>query len=125
MPEANRNTKQKAAIHAAFEMEDRPLTPEEVQVLAQKEGASVSLATIYRNINSLLEEGWLQSVGLPGMPSRYEIAGKAHHHHFYCDACGKLFELKGCGMPKISRLPEGFRAVSHEVIVHGLCDTCG
>jgi Fur family ferric uptake transcriptional regulator len=119
-----RNTKQKDAIRAAFQAADRPLSPEETLQLAQEAVEGLSIATVYRNINMLVEEKWLEPVEVPGDSTRYEVAGKGHHHHFQCNTCGKLFELQGCGVDIKPRLPRGFRATSHELFLYGLCATC-
>ena len=71
-----RKTKQKDAIRVAFETADRPLSPEETLALAQQHVEGISIATIYRNIGSLVEEKWLTAIALPGEPARYEVAGK-------------------------------------------------
>ena len=77
-----RKTKQKDAIRAAFTLADRPLSHEEALRLAQREVDGLSIATVYRNINLLVEERWLTRVEVPGDTPRYEVAGKGHHHHF-------------------------------------------
>ncbi len=119
-----RNTKQKDAIRAAFVETDRPLSPEEVLSSAQREVADVSIGTVYRNLKTMVDEGWLVPVQLPGEASRYEISGKTHHHHFLCSDCRKLYELQGC-MPEMkSKLPRGFRVLSHELILYGVCAAC-
>lgn len=120
-----RNTRQKSAIREVFELAGRPLGPQEVLELATPKIRGLGIATVYRNIKSLLEEGWLATVDLPGAPSRYEVAGKDHHHHFHCNDCGKVFELTGCPMPPKPHLPAGFTATSHEFVLYGLCDRCG
>ena len=84
-PTATRNTQQKEAIRLAFEKADRPLSPDEVLAIAINKVQQLSIATVYRNIGSMVEDGMLAIVEIPGQPSRYEIAGKAHHHHFQCD----------------------------------------
>ncbi len=121
---ATRNTKQKDAIRAAFVETDRPLSPEEVLSFAQRDVADVSIGTVYRNLKTMVDEGWLVPVQLPGEASRYEISGKTHHHHFLCNDCRKLYELQGC-MPEMkSKLPRGFRVLSHELILYGVCAAC-
>jgi Fur family ferric uptake transcriptional regulator len=120
----SRNTKQKEAIREAIISADRPLSPEEILAAAQKHAASVSIATVYRNIGALVKEEWLLPVEFPGMPPRYEIAGKAHHHHFHCNDCGKVFELEGCAVNFRPRLPKGFRATAHEFFLSGSCAEC-
>lgn len=119
-----RNTRQKTAIREAFAGANRPLSPEEVLRSAQQQHAGVGIATVYRNIQTLVEEGWLQPVEVPGDATRYEVAGKKHHHHFQCNDCGKLYDLEGCAAQSRPRLPKGFRASGHEFYVYGLCAAC-
>lgn len=119
-----RNTKQKEAIRVAFTTADRPLSHDEALGLAQQQVEGISIATVYRNINLLVEEKWLARVAVPGDATRYEVAGKGHHHHFQCNACGKLYELEGCEIEMHPALPTGFRPSGHELFVYGLCNTC-
>jgi Fur family ferric uptake transcriptional regulator len=119
-----RNTRQKDAIRAAFLDADRPLSPEEALAFAQKQVKAVSIATIYRNIASLVEDQWLTPVDVPGQATRYEVAGKAHHHHFQCTHCNTVHELAGCAMQTRPKLPRGFTYASHEFFVYGTCAAC-
>jgi Fur family transcriptional regulator, ferric uptake regulator len=119
-----RNTRQKTAIREAFAEADRPLSPEEVLRSAQQRHPGVGIATVYRNIQTLVEEGWLQPVEVPGDATRYELAGKEHHHHFRCNDCGKLYDLEGCVAQSKPKLPRGFRASGHEFYVYGTCAAC-
>ncbi len=84
----------------------------------------IGIATVYRTINALLEEGALVTVELPGQPARYEVAGKGHHHHFHCNQCKKVFELEGCGANVKALTPPGFQVTSHDVLLYGLCSAC-
>jgi Fur family ferric uptake transcriptional regulator len=119
-----RNTRQKTAIREAFAEADRPLSPEEVLRSAQQYHPGVGIATVYRNIQTLVEEGWLQAVEVPGDATRYEVAGKKHHHHFQCNECGKLYDLEGCTAQSRPKLPKGFRASGHEFYIYGTCAAC-
>jgi Fur family transcriptional regulator, ferric uptake regulator len=119
-----RDTAQRRAIRAAFEDANRPLSPREVLVAAQDEVPRLGIATVYRNLKALVDEGWLAPVELPGEPPRYEVAGKEHHHHFMCRECDRLFELHGCTDDLKSGVPRGFRVESHEVVLYGLCRAC-
>ena len=124
MPAVTRQTKQKSALREAFQQADRPLSPEEVLHLAQRNVPGVSIATVYRNIGSLLNEGWLTAVELPGRAARYEVAGKQHHHHFQCNACERVYELSGCTLPAKPKLPKGFQLTGHEFFLYGTCAEC-
>jgi Fur family transcriptional regulator, ferric uptake regulator len=119
-----RNTRQKAAIREVFIAEGRPLGPQEVLEQASGQIEGLGIATVYRNIKSLLEEGWLNEVELPGEPSRYEIAGKGHHHHFHCLECKRVFDVPGCPIQVKPTLPAGFVTTRHEVVLYGKCMGC-
>lgn len=124
MPTQPRNTKQKEAIRVAFTTADRPLSHDEALTLAQQQVEGLSIATVYRNINLLVEEKWLERVEVPGDTTRYEVAGKGHHHHFHCNGCGKMYEMEGCGIEVAPALPAGFKPTGHELFVYGLCSGC-
>ncbi len=124
MPLQPRKTRQKEAIASAFVAADRPLSPDEAYLETQKQVPAVSIATVYRNIKTFVEDQWLVPVDLPGQSTRYEIAGKAHHHHFQCDGCGKTFELDGCVVQTKQKLPRGFKATRHEFFLYGTCSAC-
>ncbi len=120
----SRNTKQKDAIRTAFENEGRPLSPEETLNYAQEQVEGISIATVYRNISSLVEERWLTPIDLPGESTRYVVAGKDHHHHFRCNSCGKVFEMPALVSSAKPKLPRGFRATGHEFFIYGVCSDC-
>lgn len=58
------------------------------------------MATVYRNLKSMTEEGLLRVVDLPGESPLYEPAAQAHHHHFQCKVqckvCHRVFDILGC-----------------------------
>lgn len=119
-----RDTPQRRAILDALERADRPLTPQEVLDGAQEAQPRLGLATVYRTVKAGVEAGWLQPVELPGSPVRYELAGKAHHHHFACRGCGRVFEVDGCPGNLKALTPAGFKLEGHDIVLHGLCQTC-
>lgn len=119
-----RKTRQRAAIRDALETTGRPMSPEDVLSAAQKQVKGLGIATVYRNLKSLVEEGWLVTVELPGQPARYELAGKAHHHHFHCRECGQVFELHGCVERLAELVPPGYVMSGHDLLLYGLCTAC-
>lgn len=119
-----RNTSQRQAIRRAFVEADRPIGPREALQAARGQVPGMGLATVYRTINSLVEEAWLVPVTLPGEPPRYERSHKLHHHHFHCRACGKVFDIKGCPSDLKSLAPPGYQVEDHEVVLYGKCPPC-
>lgn len=119
-----RDTSQRRAIRAAFVDANRPLSFDEAFQTARKQVPSLGIATVYRTVKALAEKGTLVPVDLPGEPSRFEVSGKGHHHHFSCDRCGKVFELNGCPPNIKGLLPPGFTMSRHEVVLYGCCAKC-
>lgn len=120
-----RSTRQRAAISAVIAQAGRPLLPQEVLAAAQDEVPGLGIATVYRNLKQLTDDGELRAVLLPGENPRYEAAGHAHHHHFQCLHCGKVFDVHACPGNLARLAPEGFTVEEHDLILYGRCRDCG
>ena len=119
-----RSTAQRRAIHKAFEEAGRPLGPNEIFDLARSDVPGLGIATVYRAIKSLLDDGVLTQVDLPGEPPRYEVSGKAHHHYFRCNVCHRVYDVFGCSDGYKTLAPKGFRLDAHELYLMGRCSNC-
>ncbi len=119
-----RSTRQRAAIRSVVASAGRPLLAQEVLERAQLEVPGMGLATIYRNLKSLVEAEELQVVQLPGENPRYERVGHSHHHHFQCRSCGRVFDVHACPGNLAKLAPEGFSVEDHELTLYGRCAEC-
>ena len=119
-----RSTRQKRAIESVLTEQKNPLTAPEIQKLALKDAPGIGLATVYRSLRSLTEDGYVVSEEIPGQPPRYERANKGHHHHFLCRSCDGVFELDKCLAGIKTLAPSRFRVDDHEIILYGSCETC-
>ncbi|MBM4149312.1 MAG: transcriptional repressor [Lentisphaerae bacterium] len=124
MSTAKRQTQQRTAIVTAIEGTDCTFTPQEVLGHAQRACPGLGIATVYRSIRELVEQGCIQRVVVAGSAPRYERTNVTHHHHFHCESCGAVTPLEGCSLKENYRLPSGFRASSHDVIFTGTCPKC-
>jgi Fur family ferric uptake transcriptional regulator len=122
--EMERATRQNTAIREAIEAAGRPLSPTEVLDEARRHVAALGLATVYRNLKALVDEGAIQVVTLPGEAARYEVAQRGHHHHFRCDACQRVFDVHQCPGDLAGLAPPGFAVSRHEITLYGLCSDC-
>jgi Fur family ferric uptake transcriptional regulator len=121
---SERNTRQKAAVLEVLKDARTPLAPPQILVKAQELVPTISQATIYRIIKSLLEKSVIATVQLPGEVPLYELAGKSHHHYFRCRRCGFMYEVNGCTDMLKDLVPRGFRLEDHELFLFGTCSTC-
>ena len=119
-----RNTRQRSAIRDALARAERPLLPAEVLAAAQAEAPSLSIATVYRNLKSMVDEGELHPVQLPGENPRFELAGHRHHHHFQCTRCQRVFDVHACPSDLSRLAPSGFTVEDHELTLYGRCREC-
>jgi Fe2+ or Zn2+ uptake regulation protein len=87
---------------------------------------SISLGTVYRSLEALVEEGHLLQIQQPGMPTRYD-ARLENHAHFVCDMCGKVVDVLADlpdPMPMAAKTLNGFEVLSAKIEFHGKCREC-
>ena len=82
--------------------------------------------SLYRSLEWLLEAGLAFRIDAAGQ-HRYGASHQEqdhHHPHFRCTGCGMTTCLSDVTNP-IVRLPRGFRTTTVELLVTGLCTSCG
>ena len=90
---AKRNTKQKESIFRAVTSVYTHPTAEEVYNMVVVDCPHVSLTTVYRNLNMLVEEGKLRRIAIPNDSDRFD-ATLTPHYHVKCDKCGANMVIK-------------------------------
>lgn len=119
-PKAMRDTRQRNAIKRAFAEMKRPLGPREVLAIASKSVPNLGIATVYRNIKTLVEEKELVTIDLPGQPPRYSLPEDRTPHLFICRETDRVFFLpEGAVQVELKNLPRGFKPERTEVVVFG------
>lgn len=83
---------QKKLIAEALQRLDHPTAAEIHQEVA-KTYAGISLGTVYRNINHMLEAGTAGRLVLPGEPDRFESHNQPHAH-ILCSGCDRLRDFE-------------------------------
>ena len=95
---------------------------------ARLRDANVSVSTIYRTLELLVDSGLVRPVDLGDKHLHYEhIFGRRHHEHMICVGCGKVLEfyeqkLEGMILELAER--HNFQHHSHNLQVFGLCAEC-
>jgi Fur family transcriptional regulator, ferric uptake regulator len=120
----NRKTKQRDALRGVLERAERPLSVNELLEAASESVEGLGVATVYRAVASLLDEGRITEVAIPGEPVRYERSDKEHHHHFQCEKCDRVFDIGGCVDNLRKLVPPKFRVSGHSVTLFGVCAIC-
>ncbi len=119
-----RQTRQRRVIEATLQQSSCPLLPKEILVQAQQSIPRMGIATVFRTLKKMVDEGSAKMVYLPGESPRYECSDLAHHHHFKCDNCDRVFDINGCPGHLEQLLPAGFQLNDHEITLFGRCAEC-
>jgi len=83
-------TFQRMTILAAIE-ERGHLNVDEIYAIVRESHPTLSLATVYKNIITMVEKGVLVEVPISGHKSKYEIRKHAHVH-LICRECGAVMD---------------------------------
>ena len=84
----------------------------------------LGLATVYRTLKRLVEDGSVRAITLPGENARYEAAESPHHDHFQCLQCRRVYDIPGCPTDLHRLAPHGFTVEKHDVTLYGKCRVC-
>jgi Fur family ferric uptake transcriptional regulator len=109
--------------------QDCCLTAQELYDELRSSGRKIGLASAYRVLDTLTEQGFVQRIDLGAGIARFEAAHPAgdHHHHLVCDDCGKVEAFSDDRLEQALRRVEtrvGFAVAAHEVVLHGACADC-
>lgn len=66
---------------------------DELYAQVKDEYPSISLATVYKNLNTLQEQGLVVEVNVPNQKAYYDIYEEPHMH-IICSNCGKISDLQ-------------------------------
>ena len=81
---------------------------------------SISLATIYKNINAMQEQNIVSEVCLHQKP-KYEIT-KMPHAHFICKKCGYVEDVEL--NETLQELEKRYPNSNKEIYIYGVCKNC-
>lgn len=118
-----RATGQRQAILDELSRSDTAVTAQELH--ARLDG--VGLATVYRNLQRLAEEGRADTLRRETGEQAFLLCGGGHHHHLTCRACGRVEQVRDCRLDDWARAvakSHGFAEVEHEAELVGLCSAC-
>ncbi|MFV0412326.1 MAG: Fur family transcriptional regulator [Oscillospiraceae bacterium] len=110
----------------------RHITAEDLAALLHENGEEVGLATVYRNLDKLVNEGLVLKYALPsGMRACYQYlddcAEHPFHFHLLCTGCGNISHLECTEADSlIAHLVAShhFQINRQKTVFYGLCRQC-
>jgi len=121
-----RSTEQRELIQQILQHADEHLDADKIYERARQRSPSISLSTVYRNLQLFKEMGLVEEHQF-GSRRYYEPAPQAKHHHMVCLGCGRVFEFKCPSTERLkSRISKegGFKVTEAEVRLAGYCPEC-
>ena len=122
-----RPTRQRVVVLTELMGERNDVTAQELHERLRARGERLGLATVYRTLGLLADEGVIDSLSHRPGELCYRLCGEGHHHHLVCSGCHQVVELDECELePWLKRISEahGFVTTGHRLEVAGLCGDC-
>lgn len=99
---------------------------------AKQEMPSIGIATVYRDLSSLVDSGEIKKISISGSVDRFD-RDTSEHSHMECTECGALIDLKPISPEKALELREivkttfdiqGDNVKLGETLLRGTCAKC-
>ncbi len=99
-------------------------TAEDVYKKVKEKYPAISLSTVYRVLDKLVEIGEIKEIVVSSSERRYD-ARKEPHYHFVCKHCKRIFDIPADMVEIVWKKPlEGKKILNQNFVVIGLCENC-
>lgn len=101
------------------------LNVDEIYKLLSITFQSVSLATVYKNIHTMIEKDFLMEVQIPHKKNVYELKKNAHSH-IICSKCSEILDINLNTEKLIAEAEKksNFKLNSNSLVFSGICSRC-
>ena len=122
-----RFTEQRAAVFRFLASTDSHPSADEVFLAVRRNLPGISLATVYKSLETLVGCGLAVKLTYADQSSRYD--GRTDpHHHARCVACGRVMDLVGeipdANIDELRRETSGFTVTGYRLELSGYCVGC-
>lgn len=126
--EGCRASKNRDKVLQILEHQNCPITTEEIYNKAKEDISKISLSTIYRIIEKLVNLGIVnKATTLNDNRARYELVGETHKHYMICTKCHKMIPIDCCPLEELENQlanDTGFNITGHKFELYGECKDC-
>ena len=98
-------------------------TAESIFEAARKEMPGIGLATVYRNLSQLAQEGAIRRVYVSGEPDRFDKT-LTDHNHAVCKKCGCMRDVDVGDIKRQIAEHLSTSDFTYELSIHELCSRC-
>ncbi|MGL5973014.1 MAG: Fur family transcriptional regulator [Oscillospiraceae bacterium] len=126
MPVQRRATKQRSMIYSYVIGCGYHPSAEDVYKYLVKDLPELSLGTVYRNLNLLVEMGELGQISLAGFSDKFDFK-TTKHSHFMCRKCGNVYDIEnnfGVEFEEQYKAYKDFSIDDYDLTFKGVCLSC-
>ena len=119
-------SKQRELILETLRQNPSHPTAEQVFDLVRQKDSNISLATVYRNLNQLADNGIIRKIDYLDEVSHFDHT-LTKHYHFICTSCSKVIDIDNNIIPHFcEQIAEqtGLVVTSAEFFFKGICPNC-
>ncbi len=116
-------TKQRECILRVVRENIGHFTAEEIFELARKDFPGIAVATVYNNLNALVDCREIKRISRVGKPDVFDKSIRPHEH-LICTCCERIYDLD---LPSVrTAMAEGLKREieDYDLIIHAKCDNC-
>ena len=100
-------------------------TAQEIYEMCREKDPTISMGTVYRNLNLLSDKGKILRIKVPGGADRFD-GTVCLHNHAICTLCGKVqdydFDFQNLNHHLMAH--DGFKCEELNITVRGKCRNC-
>ena len=86
---------------------------------------NIGIATIYRNLKTLLEQKEIFKVDVGDGLDHYDAQIAVKHDHTYCTSCGAIGDIDAISATSLEKFAKNkFSAESYSLVLFGKCEKC-
>jgi Fur family peroxide stress response transcriptional regulator len=92
----------------------------------QEEFPNMSMGTVYRNLQVLIEQGLINKIDFGSTFDRFDSNTKPHYH-FICEQCGAIIDLDvpiNTSLNDTVSNTSSFQVNRHQIEFYGFCGSC-
>ena len=101
-------------------------TADEIYSIVREVIPNISLGTVYRNLNVLIEQGLIQRLTFDSDVDRFDATIRPHYHCI-CEKCGMVEDFEADIQSDIHQKVQQnstFKILRHRIDFFGICEQC-
>jgi Fur family transcriptional regulator, ferric uptake regulator len=125
--QARKASRQRTAVSSYLSRQQTFRSAQEIYAHLREQGNSIGLATVYRALQGMVEDGEVDVLRTDDGEAAYRRCSSHHHHHLVCRSCGRTVEVEDRAVERWAAqvaAENGFADIEHQVEVFGTCTSC-